>query len=115
MPEGPTVHLDAAYDSGPTRELLTEFGFDGDIARKGIPAPIQAGGRWVVERTNSWMNGYGKLRRCTDRNADIVDFFLYLAAALVVVRRLIQRPQPLPLADPAHHQEAEVIPIAGRS
>ena len=91
MPEGPTVHLDAAYDSAPTRELLTELGFHGDIARKGIPAPIQAGGRWVVERTNSWMNGYGKLRRCTDRNAGIVDFFLYLAAAFVVVRRLIQR------------------------
>lgn len=37
------------------------------------------------------MNGYGKLRRCTDRDGRIVDFFLYLAAALVVVRRLIQR------------------------
>ena len=91
MPEGPTVHLDAAYDSGPTRELLTELGFDGDIARKGIPAPIQAGRRWVVERTNSWMNGYGKLRRCTDCNGLIIDFFLYLAAAFVILRRLIQR------------------------
>jgi hypothetical protein len=55
------------------------------------PAPIQVGGRWVVERTHSWMNGYGKLRRCTDKNGDVVDFFLYLAAALVTVRRLIQR------------------------
>ena len=91
MPEGPTVHLDAAYDSGPTRELLTELGFDADTARKGIPAPIQAGRRWVVERTNSWMNGYGKLRRCTDRNGLIIDFFLYLAAAFVILRRLIQR------------------------
>jgi hypothetical protein len=91
MPDDPTAHLDAAYDSAPTRELLTELGIDGDIARKGIPAPIQAGGRWVVERTNSWMNGYGKLRRCTDRNGTIVDFYLYLAAALLVIRRLIQR------------------------
>lgn len=91
MPEGPTVHLDAAYDSGPTRELLTELGFDADTARKGIPAPIQAGRRWVVERTNSWMNGYGKLRRRTDRNGLIIDFFLYLAAAFVILRRLIQR------------------------
>jgi hypothetical protein len=77
------------------RQLLDELGFDGAIARKGIPAPIQAGTRWVVERTHSWMNGYGKLRRCTERNATIVDFYLYLylylAAALVTIRQLIQR------------------------
>lgn len=45
----------------------------------------------MVERTNSWLNGYGKLRRCTDRDGKIVDFYLYLAAALLTVRRLIQR------------------------
>lgn len=43
------------------------------------------------ERTNSWMNGYGKLRRMTDRNGTIVDFYLYLAAGLVTIRQLIQR------------------------
>ena len=37
------------------------------------------------------MNNYGKLRRCTDRDGTIVDFYLYLAAALVTVRQLIQR------------------------
>jgi hypothetical protein len=37
------------------------------------------------------MNGYGKLRRCTERDGKIVDFYLYLAAAFVVVRRLIQQ------------------------
>ena len=115
MPEAPTVHLDAAYDSGPTRELLTEFGFDGDIARKGIPAPIQAGGRWVVERTNSWMNDYGKLRRRTDRNASIVDFFLYLAAAFVVLRRLIQRARSRYRWPTRPTTKRQVIPIAGRS
>jgi hypothetical protein len=31
------------------------------------------------------------LRRCTERNAKIVDFYLYLAAALVTIRQLIQR------------------------
>lgn len=91
MPEAPTAHLDAAYDSAASRDLLDEFGFAGQIAHKGEPAPIQVGVRWVVERTNSWMNGYGKLRRCTDRSALVVDFYLYLAAAVVVVRRLIQQ------------------------
>jgi hypothetical protein len=92
MPEQVTVHLDRGYDSAATRTLLAaEFGFDGEIARKGIPAPVQAGKRWVVERCHAWMNGYGKLRRCTERDARIVDFYLYLAAAFVVVRRLIQQ------------------------
>ncbi len=74
-----------------THQLLDELGFDGEIARKGVPAPIQAGTRWVVERTHAWMNGYGKLCRCTGRNGKVVDFYLYLAAALVTIRQLIQR------------------------
>jgi len=44
-----------------------------------------------VERTHSWMNGFGKLRRMTDRDATTVVFYLYLAATLVTVRALIQR------------------------
>ena len=91
LPGDRTCHLDAGYDSTVTRQLLDELGFHGHIARKGVPAPLQAGTRWVVERTHSWMNGYGKLRRCTERDATIVDFYLYLAAALVVIRQLIQR------------------------
>ena len=91
IPEDTTAHLDAAYDSGITRQLLDELGLDGEIARKGVPSPIQVGKRWVIERTNSWMNGYGKLRRMTDKSGRIVDFYLYLAAAFVTVRQLIQR------------------------
>jgi len=92
MPAQITAHLDRGYDNASTRRLLATLGFRGEIARKGVPAPIQAGGRrWVVERTHAWMNGYGRLRRCTKRDAKIVDFYLYLAAAFVVVRRLIQQ------------------------
>lgn len=36
------------------------------------------------------MNNYGKLRRCTDRDGVVVDFYLHLAAAFVTVRCLIQ-------------------------
>jgi hypothetical protein len=69
LPDDRTCHLDRGYDSTVTRELLTRLGFSGQIARKGVPAPVQAGTRWVVERTHTWMNGYGKLRRCTERDA----------------------------------------------
>jgi hypothetical protein len=95
LPPDARVHLDSGYDSGKTRDLLAELGLAGVIARKGVPAPIQAGNRWGVERTHSWMNNFGKLRRCTDRNGAIVDFYLYLAAAIVTVRQLIRRARTL--------------------
>jgi transposase len=89
-----TVHLDRGYDSGVTRALLDDLGFTGEIARRGIPAPLQAGKRWVVERTQSWMNGFGKLRRCTEKSRHAVEFYVFLAAAFVVTRCLIQRARP---------------------
>ena len=94
LPDDVTVHLDRAYDNTPTRNRLHDRGLHGQIARKGLPAPIQVGKRWVVERTHSWMNGYGKIRRCTERNAQVVDFYLYLAAALITTRQLIRQARP---------------------
>jgi len=85
------IHLDQGYAGSPTRALLDELGLDRAIAWKGVPAPRQAGSRWTVERTHSWMNGYGKLRRCTEKRRVIVEFYLFLAAALVVLRQLIQK------------------------
>jgi transposase len=91
MPETVNVNLDRGYDSDKTRTALAEFGFTGEIARKGVPAPIQAGKRWVVERSHAWMNGFGKLRRCTEKSGSTVDFYLYLSAAIVTLRMLIRR------------------------
>lgn len=91
LPDQPCMQLDRGYDSTKTRDLLEILGYDAEIAVKGKPAPIQAGKRWPIERTHSWMNGYGKLRRTTDTRKIIVEFYLYLAAALTVIRRLINR------------------------
>jgi hypothetical protein len=52
---------------------------------------VPLGERWVVERTHAWMNGFGKVRRCTERAGVVVDLNLWLAAAIVTVRRLISR------------------------
>jgi hypothetical protein len=73
------------------RDVLADHDLVGQIATKGVPAPIQVGKRWVAERTQSWMNGYGKIRRCFERNGKVVDFYLYLAAAFVTVRALIRQ------------------------
>ncbi|MFJ2868306.1 IS5 family transposase [Kitasatospora sp. NPDC087314] len=91
LPDTVNVNLDRGYDSDKSRSLIAKLGFTADIARKGVPAPIQAGRRWPVERTHSWMNAYGKLRRCTERNGKVVDIYLYLAATLVTLRMLIRQ------------------------
>jgi hypothetical protein len=50
------------------------------------------------------MNGYGKLRRRTDRDARIVDLFRYLAAAFVTVRALIREARTrYRWGHPTHH------------
>ncbi|QGU06022.1 Transposase DDE domain protein [Corynebacterium occultum] len=89
LPEEITVHLDAGYDSNKTRTLLTELGCDWVISKKG--EPLQAGARWVVERTNSWHNrGFKKLLICTERRARVVEAFIALANAIIIIRRLVR-------------------------
>jgi transposase len=91
LPERPVVHLDAGYDYQPCRQVLADRGMVGQIATPGLPAPIQAGRRWPVDRTHAWANQYGKLRWCTERRRVVVAFWLLLALALIVVGRLIRR------------------------
>ena len=89
LPEKITVHLDAGYDSTTTRDLLNELGCHGVISRKGFP--LQAGARWVVERTNSWhTRGFKKLAICTERHTRVIDAFIALANAVIITRRLIR-------------------------
>jgi hypothetical protein len=88
LPAEVTVHLDAGYDYRPCRTALEERGLLGEIAARGTSAPIQVGKRWPVERTNSWLNDFGRPRRCTERRRACVDAYLALAAAIVTVRAL---------------------------
>lgn len=89
LPDRITVHLDAGYDSGKTRDLLAELGCHAVIAKKGTP--LQAGARWVVERANSWHNrGFRKLHICTERRTHVIDAFIALANAIIITRRLIR-------------------------
>jgi transposase len=85
-----TVHLDRGYDFTSTRDRLAARGLAGEIARRGFPAPITAGQRWVVERTTSWTNAHKKLVWCTERRAAVVAFWLAFSAAIIVVGRLVR-------------------------
>lgn len=90
LPEQITVHLDAGYDSAITRDLLEELGCRAVISVKGFP--LQAGARWVVERTNSWHNrGFKKLAICTERRTHVIAAFIALANAAIIVRRLLRQ------------------------
>ena len=86
-----TVHLDRGYDSGATRERLAARGLTAAIAAKGKPAPITAGQRWVVERTNAWTNAHKKLVWCTERRAAVVAFWIAFSAAIIIVGRLVRQ------------------------
>lgn len=88
LPDNITVHLDAGYDSATTRELLDELGCHSVISQKGHP--LQAGRRWVVERTHSWHNrGFKKLAICTERRTRVIEAYIALANAVIVLRRLL--------------------------
>jgi transposase len=91
LPEQITVHLDAGYDSNVTRVELAERGLRGEIAHKGDKAPIQAGQRWHVERTNAWHNAFNRLQRCYERRETVIDAFFDLADTVITVRSLIRR------------------------
>lgn len=88
--EWASVHLDRAYDSKGTRRLLEGRSLVGEIATKGVPAPLTASLRWVVERTNSHHNAHKKLVWCTEREDRVIDFWIAFSNVVIVVRRLIR-------------------------
>ena len=90
-PTQAVVHLDAGDDYQPCRQVLADRGMASEIAARGVPAPIQVGRRWVIERTHAWGNLYGKLRWCTERRRTVVEFWLALANAVIVCGRLVRR------------------------
>jgi transposase len=91
LPAQPVVHLDAGYDYQPCRQVLADRGMVGQIATRGVPAPVQVGRRWVIERTHAWGNQDGKLRWCTERRRLVVAFWLALVSAIIVCGRLLRR------------------------
>jgi hypothetical protein len=91
LPGDIRVHLDAGYDSHVTRDELAGRGTTGQIAHKGEKAPVQAGRRWPVERSNAWHNAFNRLQRCYEWREQVIDAFFDLADAIITVRSLIRQ------------------------
>ena len=89
-PNGQACIWTVATTRSLTRERLKERGLTAEIAKKGQPAPLQAGQRWVVERTNAWHNAHKKLVWCTERVGRVIDFWVAFSEVIIVVRRLIR-------------------------
>ncbi|MDQ2655063.1 MAG: hypothetical protein M3Z20_18690 [Chloroflexota bacterium] len=89
VPPDLPVHLDRGYAGAPVQAVLAEFGCTGVISPTATPASGHVGERWVVERTHSWLNAFGKLRRCPKRHAS-VELYLFLAASIMVIQQLLR-------------------------
>jgi IS5 family transposase len=91
LPEQASVHLDSAYDSKITREILQSRDLIGVISEKGEPAPLKAGMRWIVERTNSRHSAHKKLLWCIEREERVIDFWVAFSNVAILVRWLIRK------------------------
>ena len=80
---------DRGYDSEPLRTILRWLGITPVIAKRNTEHGSGLGEtRWPVERTNSWLHAFGRLRRRLDRLVDIQEAFLRLASSVICLRFL---------------------------
>jgi len=79
--------------------LLASRDLHGQIAHKGVKAPIQASGRWYVERTNAWHNAFNRPQRCYERREQVIDAFFDFAGAIITVPDP-ESPDPPPRGHP---------------
>ena len=88
-----TLLADRGYAGRPARECAASFGVtDFDCARRSAKGRVKhtpLGGRWVIERANSWMSNFGQIRRSTDRDPKMRLGQIALAVALILVVKLI--------------------------
>jgi transposase len=75
---------DRRYDSDPHRQALRERGIRPPIARRRTANGSGLGiYRWVVERAESWVHKYRRLKLRYERRDDIHEAFVALACALI--------------------------------
>ena len=80
---------DRGYDSEPLRKLLRWLDIVPELAKRNTEHGSGLGKtRWVVERTNAFLHGFGRLRRRLDRLAEFQHAFLAIACSIICLRFL---------------------------
>lgn len=78
------VCADKAYDSRRHRRELRLRHIEPKIPKRGVPEPKGLGTyRWVVERTQSWLHQFRRLRVRYEKRDDIHEAFLALGIAII--------------------------------
>ena len=86
-----SLYGDRAYDSKRHRQGMRRRGIKPKFARRGTKHGSGLGiYRWVVERTNSWLHGLGRLRVRKDRTASIHQAFLSIGCSLICLSQMDQ-------------------------
>jgi transposase len=85
-----SLYGDRAYASEAKREELRERHIEPFLPDQRAPHGSGLGVvRWFVERTLSWLHGFGRLRRRLDRKTELQEAFLQLACDLICLRVLV--------------------------
>lgn len=77
---------DKAFDSAALRALLSWLGIEPRIAKRRNGECGLGRLRWFIERTISWFHQFRRLRIRWDRNPDVHQVFLSLAATVICYR-----------------------------
>lgn len=89
---------DKAYDSDPLRERLAQRGIELIVPHRSnrTKPPTQDGRplrrytrRWIVERTNAWLQNFRRLVVRYERSALIFLGLIHMACALVALKRVV--------------------------
>jgi transposase len=89
---------DKGYDSNKVRAEIVGEGIEPIIPARGnnTKATHQDGRklrkyrkRWIVERTNAWIQNYRRLVVRYERSADIYTGLIHMALSLIVLRRIL--------------------------
>lgn len=91
------LHVDRGFNYTTTAGKVAAYGFTNFVTppknnpKGGKVKKVGLGRRWIVEAANSWLRGYGQLRRNTDRTSRHRHAALCFAITLFIVHRLQQK------------------------
>jgi hypothetical protein len=68
---------------------LDDLSLDGCLTK--APCGGEQAGRNAVDRGNAWQNAHRKPMICTERRARVIEFWISLANAIIIVPRPIRR------------------------